>query len=125
MNANKNTELAPDRATPIDRCVACLGSGKVLPECAPWDKFGVGPCPVCDGNGRPNTVRLKTLCVGDLFADVNGAEFLVASKDKDGCVIVHQCGERANQKEYAPHNPAVRLLRRADVSISIPTQVKR
>ncbi len=105
-------------ANPIDRCSACLGSGRILPECAPWDRFSDGKCPVCAGNGWQNTVRLKTLCVGDLFSDVNGTEFLISRKDKDGCAIVHQSGARVNQEEYAPHNPAVRVIRRADVSFS-------
>ena len=104
---------------PIDRCSACLGSGKILPECAPWNTFG-GPCPVCSGNGYPNTVRLKTLCVGDIFQDINGGEFAIARKDKDGCVIVHQSGKRANAEEYAPHNPAVRVIRRADMAFFLP-----
>lgn len=109
-------------AKPIERCAACLGSGKMLPECAPWDKLPGGECPLCDGRGSLNTVRLKTLCVGDLFSDVNGAEFLITRKDKDGCVIVHQSGKRANQEEYAPHNPAVRVIRRADVAFFLPAK---
>lgn len=107
-------------AKPINRCVACLGSGRVLPECAPWEKFGAGSCPVCAGHGYPNTVRLKSLCVGDLFHDVNGSEFLIVSKDKDGCRIAHQSGPRANETEYAPHNPAVRVTHRAGVAFFAP-----
>lgn len=102
-------------AKSIDRCVACLGSGRVLPECAPWDKFGEGHCPVCDGNGYPGTVRLKTLCVGDLYQDINGNEFMIVSKNQDGCRSAHQSGDRVNEIEYAPHNPAVRVIRRAGV----------
>lgn len=107
-------------AEPLKPCVACLGSGKRLPECEPWNKFPGGECPVCSGHGYPNTVRLKTLCVGDLFSDVNGAEFLISRKDKDGCTIVHQ---RSNATHYAPHNPAVRVMRRADVAFFTPEAI--
>ena len=103
-------------AKSIKRCEACLGSGSILPECAPWDRFGKGDCPVCSGNGYPNTVRLKTLCVGDLFQDIHGNEFIISRKNADGCTVVHQSGARVNDEEYAPHNPAVRVMRRAGVA---------
>lgn len=103
-------------AKPIKRCDACLGSGKLLPECEPWNKFPGGDCPVCSGHGYPNTVRLKTLCVGDIWQDIHGNEFIITSKDKDGCRIVHQSGDKSGQSEYAPHNPAVRVILRPDMA---------
>lgn len=103
-------------AKSIKRCVACLGSGKILPECEPWNRFPGGSCPMCDGNGYPDTVRLKKLCAGDLFQTINGREFLISRKDKDGCVAVDQTD---NSQEYWPHDPAVRILRRADMAFFV------
>lgn len=93
----------------IVRCFDCLGSGRVLPTCAPWDKVSDEPCPTCAGNGYPGTVRLKTLSVGDKFQDVSGAEFVVVAKDKDGCRVAALHGSH-DVNEYAPHNPAVRVI---------------
>jgi hypothetical protein len=99
-------------AKPIKRCVACLGSGRLLPECEPWLKFPGGECSVCSGMGRPDTVRQKSLSPGDIFQDINGNEYLLLRKNADGCTIVHQGGKNVGLEEYAAHNPAVRLIRR-------------
>ena len=106
----------------IKRCAACLGSGKILPEVAPWDRLIPGACPVCDGNGYPGTVRLKSLCVGDIWQDIHGHEFAIVRKDSGGCVIVHQSGPHAGVEEYAPHDPPARVIRRADVAFFLPPQ---
>jgi len=75
---------------------------------------------VCEGRGYPNTVGLKSLCVGDLFQTINGDEHMVVRKNADGCVVATQTGKYANTQEYWPHNPSVRVIRRADVAFFLP-----